>query len=326
MIGFVATAKRFRIVFCAALVGVACVQQAGALSNETFQLRQSTLRALENDIEAGRLLRATDRAPREKEEARCQAAYRRLFDRGELAISIVYGYNDQRPYTNVLDGDEKSILRAALLAPCRSNLERLCGFVEGRDGVLRKAIEDVDGRRVAVALRLTSSSVSGDDNANRTSLVEQQKAVTAAARKEFVRAVREDQVVFYIGHARNGGGPDFAPPVLNGAGKVDLSRYQARQEGLKLLVSTLPQAERLKLLGLFACASSRHFAAPLLQAKKDVAYLLAGDVTMPTPMNHALWGALHSLLGRSCEKAMAASVTTVKAGVDAASFTLNGFF
>jgi hypothetical protein len=309
---------------------MACIQavapSASAISAESFRARQSSLTVLETEIESGKFSRATKQAPRTKSEARCQAAYRRLYSQGQLSISIVYGYNDQRPYSHVIDGDERAILHDALVSPCRDQFDRLCGFSEDASGVLHKQIEGVDGENVNVGLRLRASSVSSDDNANRVSLKDRQTQATAASRAEFARSLKEDDVVFYIGHARNGGGPDFRPPLLNGEGKVDLLRYQTKKEGLKLMTAGLARATRLKLLGVFACLSNRHFSDSLLRVRSDVGYLLAGEVTKPTPMNFALWGVLHSVLGRSCEKAMAAAVSVPNVGVTPASFTLTGFF
>lgn len=298
-----------------------------AIASDAYQVRLPVLMNLENEIEQGKYLRATSNSPRTQEELSCQNAYRKLSGRGSISISIMYGYNDQRPFTSVLDGDEKAILRSALLSPCRSPLERLCGFAEDSQGKLVKNLLDVDGRNLQIKINLTSSSVSDDDSANRTSFKDRQVQMSSDSRSEFARALREDDVVFYIGHARNGGGPDFSPPVLNSAGKVDFSRYQARKEGLSLMLANLSKSEHLKLLGVFACAADQHFARTLKKTRPEIGYLLAGEVTLPTQMNYALWGALQALLGQACEKAMVVGMTATSDGASKnASFTIGGFF
>jgi hypothetical protein len=231
----------------------------------------------------------------------------------QLNISIVFGYNDQRPYLNVLDGEERKILETGLLQPCTHQLDRLCGFTQVAPGQLRKG---------KVVLNLISSSVSGHDEWNRTVSQKKQYEASTNAEQGFATAIKSSDVVFYLGHARNGGGPDFFPPLLKENGNVFLKSYEQEQRGIKLLTANIAQSKTIKILGLFACDADKHFTDTLLKTRSDLSYILAGSVTLPTNMDYSMWGAFHSLLGKTCATSLKQNVTSNPQGYPVAPFRL----
>src|SRR5690606_23436486 len=97
-----------------------------------------------------------------------------------------------------------------------------------------------------------------DDEENRVNPF--QKWKTKAAESAFYQGLANADLVFYNGHSRAGGGPDFSPPRMDGNENVAFGWYQAHQPGFRLMQEALKhEPSDLKLFGLYSCASSRHF-------------------------------------------------------------------
>ena len=168
-----------------------------------------------------------------------------------LKINIAIGYIDQIPGDQVVDGLYYSRLKNNLLREC-SEEEILCGFTQVSGELFLKN---------GTTIRLISSSVSSSNQYNIQS--GDQKVKSAYAQKAFVEMIQDGDVVFYFGHSRKGGGPDFSPPMLTKDGKVDYGIYQKKKAGIGLLKQTL-SGSKVDLLGLYACDSEKNFASELI--------------------------------------------------------------
>ncbi len=230
---------------------------------------------------------------------------------GQIRISIIFGYNDQRPYVNVLDSIEKDTLAAGLQKPCATTQDRLCGFNLNENQLLSKTVRGENGKRVDLHIRLHSSSVSQNDDWNRSTGLNRQNDKSASTKATFSKALENSDVVFYLGHARNGGGPDFFPPDLKENRQVDYTKYKSNKDGLEAVLDGLRSTRNLKTLGLFACNSYNLFAANLVDTRKDISYILAGDISVPSIMNPSMWAALDSLLGKTCDTDLKKSLSTI---------------
>lgn len=239
--------------------------------------------------------------------------YSELSKNGVINIALIYGYNDQRPYINVLDSIEKNVLQSALLNPCSSSTNRLCGYSVKTPNQLSKSVTNSNGSRTVINISLISSSISQDDNWNRGTGAPQQNKASSTAREDFKTALLSSDIVFYIGHARAGGGPDFNPPRLKENQQVDLNSYKTEKAGITLLLKNLKDSRNLQLLGLFSCNSAKLFSERLTGTRKDISYLLAGDIATPSAMNSSMWASLDAITGPTCSAEMKDKLTKINA-------------
>ena len=207
----------------------------------------------------------------------------RVFD-----VRIAIGYKDARPARFVSDRYERATLVHSLLKPCAVSANLACGFARHpQDGdLLLKTFTTNAGAKAKVRLRITASSAGADDDENKRDPY--QEPLSKFAEANFLGGIAEADAVFYIGHSRDGGGPDFAPPRLNEYKHVDYDWYKQEKIGLGKLRKALREVNSslpggLRVLGLMSCASTLHFAkklhadAPKLELKtmKELVYYAA---------------------------------------------------
>jgi hypothetical protein len=190
-----------------------------------------------------------------------------------LDVRMVFGYKDARPARFVTDRYEQELFSQQILRPCTGRRQD-CGFkrkdsksLDGEE-VFERTIESSDGVKRLVLLSVIHSSVGPDDLSNRTDPF--QKWQSEKARAFFLKGLALADVVFYNGHSRSGGGPDFAPPLLDSRGHVNYTQYKHDQNGLADLQTALKASSKLSVLGLFSCDSDQLFSQPIASSKKDV--------------------------------------------------------
>lgn len=177
----------------------------------------------------------------------CAETYRAFYgDEREIGMTIVFGYKDARPARFVGDRYERALLIQELTK---------LGFARVADDDDLLTIRMDRGRRLN--LRIVNSAVGPDDRENRATPY--QKVRSAEARRAFLDGLARAHAVFYNGHARVGGGPDFAPPRLTRNDHVDYAWYKRHRPGLAQLRSVLARPGGAKLVGLFACDAGTHF-------------------------------------------------------------------
>lgn len=182
--------------------------------------------------------------------------------RGDLRIGIVFGYKDARPARFVGDRHERLALVQKVLSDCKPG-ESLCGFKrDPHDADLfAKSIALPEGKTLQVSLSVVHSSVGSDDSSNRSNPF--QAWQSSYAEKTFLKGLVSSDVIFYNGHSRFGGGPDFRAPVLLKSGEVDAGHYRKQKAGLKGIQKQIQQSHSDSVLGLFSCSSSQHFLQKL---------------------------------------------------------------
>src|SRR5690606_27817026 len=145
----------------------------------------------------------------------------------------------------------------------------------------------------------------------------------------FLSGLREADAVFYNGHSRAGGGPDFAPPLLRGGDAVDFARYQREQPGLKEVLSSLQAKPDLKLVGFFSCASSQLFVAQATSAAPKLGVISSPELLYFSDAMESLAAAVSGLLAMRCEpdftREMNATRVVQNAKTRAASAQVSGF-
>jgi len=247
-------------------------------------------------------------------------------DDSEINISVAFGYMDNRTDVvkstaakDVDDQYEKAAFFELLRAPCEAGTMGACGFKYESDDadVLIKRVRMIgpDGvmRYRTLRLRAKDSSVSDDDVANRNQLAEEQRLKSEETQRFFQESLRSADMVFYLGHARGGGGPDFSPPRLHGRYQLsDLNWYRRYHPGTDLMYGALQSsAQQPKIIGLFACYSKELFSQGLRQAAPHSGLILSGDNEAQTALAQAMT-ALDSVLAGRCEGDFRRSLDSIK--------------
>lgn len=239
----------------------------------------------------------------------CSALKSSLFSKSTIEIRMVFGYKDARPARFVGDRHERLAFIEKIMAPCDVG-NQSCGFTRSKeDADLFTKPVFIEGRPKTVRLFVVNSSVGSDDEENLSDPFQEWKSKNA--QKTFLTGLRDADVVFYNGHSRFGGGPDFTSPQLAKDGTIDARTYKAKKRGLTKLLSSLEEARRpkvpryagLKVLGLFSCTSSQHFNNRI-RSSSDTA-LISSNVLMyySDALDQSL-SAMSSLLREQCPKAL----------------------
>lgn len=249
----------------------------------------------------------------------CLQRYDDLYTENEINITIGMGYfdNELAP-AQTLDPYMHKTLLSFLTAPCRDNI-LACGFSkEIPSGVLSKAIKDHRGRNKTIKLRILSSSYSYYNFKNTNEYKEQQISRSQAVRTRFYQDMQAgNEVVFYIGHSRKGGGPDFFPPKILHDNHVDYGYYDRGNEGYKqgfdMYLETLDnmilqKSKMPKIVGFFSCSSREHFLDELSGRLPKAGFIFNKDVPTLAKTYAAMYGALDSILGSRCKDDLVKSI------------------
>lgn len=239
----------------------------------------------------------------------CEALRGSLYSKPTIEIRMVFGYKDARPARFVGDRHERLAFISHITTACAGQGEP-CGFArDTNDADLFTKTIWIGGREKSVRLLVVNSSVGSDDEENVKDPFQIWKSRYAL--RAFYSGFGEADVVFYNGHSRFGGGPDFRPPSLAPDGTVDPTPYQTWRPGLKKLVDSFDEVRRpklpaysgLKILGLFSCSSSQHFDRAIRNVSN--AALIDSRVLMyySDALSQSL-SALGDLLDHRCPKSL----------------------
>lgn len=192
--------------------------------------------------------------------------------KSSLDVRIFFGYKDTRPARFVADRYESQLFTRAITSPCQEDRHD-CGFqldpAASREDleIYMKDLVDPAGVKKRITLSVQSSSVGPDDDENRKNPF--QKWKSQRTQESFTEALANADVIFYNGHSRAGGGPDFTPPKLLANKHIDYGWFQRKKPGLKTITDYLkgnPQSQ-LQVLGLFSCQSEQLFSKQIEKSK-----------------------------------------------------------
>ncbi len=257
----------------------------------------------------------------------CEASYRALYGKPVVNVRVVFGYKDTRPGRFVGDRHERLAFVQRILKTCDKG--QACGFTRSTQNsdLFVKTIKGPQGKRVRVQLWVAHSSVGSDDQENRRdSLQSWQSRYSADA---FFSGLGKADVLFYNGHSRFGGGPDFSPPRLDRAGVVETAFYKDERPGFARTIDVLEaetllsgRSGKLKLMGLFSCTSSQHFSEDIRFAA-DVGLLSSHQLMYYADAMESSLAALSGLLEMKCEGELRRSI---RAGSPLRAMKVDGFF
>ena len=231
----------------------------------------------------------------------CFSTYDRFYKEDEVSILISFGYKDTRPFRYVGDRYEKEILLGRLLSECEGNYHA-CGFQRSSQdmNLFFKTILGPRGKSIKINLRVLASSVSPDDDFNRTDSY--QKWNSAYVERSFLDSFHSHEAVLYYGHSRDGGGPDFKRPRLKKNKHINYTYYKKKKPGLKKLVSALKKASSPpELLGMYSCVATQHFSRPIRKVYAQGGLLTSSQLLYVTDALESLYQTLESLLSMKCE-------------------------
>lgn len=88
--------------------------------------------------------------------------------------------------------------------------------------------------------------------------------------------MHQADILFYNGHSRAGGGPDFFPPLLKKDMQVDFTRYKNGYGSFHQILNYFKKINQpLKILGLFSCNATQLFEKDLATKQKEVMLITA---------------------------------------------------
>ncbi|WP_291515643.1 hypothetical protein [Bdellovibrio sp. ArHS] len=248
--------------------------------------------------------------------ALCVQRYKDILDDGQIDIRIALGYFDWTTGSNVyaegrsfglspsLDLGAFAALRKLLLSPC-SGRARFCGFTQDPSNVYRFRREViVHGVKYPARIDVHFSSATEFLESNLGRMSREQNERTSFMDSYFAKALENADAVFYFGHARNGGGPDFSPPVfVRGRNKVDYDGYyEVQRPGLKKMLAALSGPKKTPILGLMACNSRDHFLKKVRATAPHTGVITSLDVLNVDEVYTATIGGIDAILRGQCQQ------------------------
>ncbi len=236
------------------------------------------------------------RIPIEPDSMKCQPLYKNVLQNKVLDIRYALGYFDDSRgsdilwngknwgYSPSLDIGIFESIRSALRERCSKKSQlNLCGFSEAGSSksgkvVLTKQI-NLLGEDVQVRITLTHASASESFLENTQSLKQRQEFLTKQSEENYFDSIGKADVVIYNGHSRNGGGPDFNPPILDNTLHTDYNGYyEIQRPGIKRVLDLVKiGTNKESVLAFFSCYSKKHFYNDLLLANPEQRLILSAE-------------------------------------------------
>jgi hypothetical protein len=201
---------------------------------------------------------------------------KRLYKDNTAQLDIFLGYSDaggEPPYnTNAID---RAYLIQKLYRECAPpTVTEPCGFKAEPQNADRLSKALADGREFVIRVHDGVKGVRDDLNRNDPG----QERLTGQMNEKFKKALRESEAVFYIGHSRDGGGPDFGPPKLLANGHTDYEWYRKNRPGLRMIEESMSKGHP-EFYGSFSCDSLNHFSGPIRKKNSEVLYFGTTRIT-----------------------------------------------
>lgn len=275
--------------------------------------------------------------PVEKQNS-CLQRYNNVLEDGVIDIRIALGYFDWTTGSEVQDrggnyGFSPSMdlgafhaLKTLLLSPCNGNA-RFCGFKQDPANEFRffRAVT-IHGSKYLASVDMQFSSATEFLNDNIGIYRDEQNRRTNFMENYFKQALQNADAVFYFGHSRNGGGPDFSPPVfVKGKNKVDYDGYyEVKRPGLKMLMAALGNEKKAPILGLMSCASREHFLNKMREIAPETGVITSRDVLQVDYVYTAMIGGIDAILRGQCQRSFYESLRLTPGNQE--NITMDGMF
>lgn len=196
---------------------------------------------------------------------------KRINESNEIKITIAIGYNDNPINDYVLDDYLKFLIQTQLTSICPNNLYSNCGFSIKKNNAFESIFEKkIWNNEKTLVVQIIKSALTTDDKLNRDN--PEQNIQSQATESLFYNSFTNSHFIFYLGHSRNGGGPDFFPAKLTNAHHPDYEWYH-KNKIKKIALSN--QLNRIKsdnkplLFAMISCSSYLHFQKTLISTLPD---------------------------------------------------------
>lgn len=254
-----------------------------------------------------------DPAQMDAPSRQCRDMYTDLYSKPTLDFRFVFGYMDDK---NAEDVAAREAAVERLMRPCAQWLQGACGFTyesDDDDEVLVKKMRGPDGQEKTIRLTITSSAVSTNLAKNRGPLAGVQAAQTERARHVFESGLNDSDMLIYVGHGRDGGGPSFGPPRLKANGEVDFDWYNRNPASRNSMLAKLRGATNPpKLMGIFACYSEKYFVDQIRRAQPRTGVVGSTGLTLFEALYAQSFGMLDAVLAMRCERQFFSAVHSVR--------------
>lgn len=201
-----------------------------------------------------------------------EANLHRVFaDDGSADIRVIFGYDNYEELKDPCDPARSKHLMQYLAAkgfvavtPTPELAEELGVPVGAKNLRICEGLGS-QGQRLRVSIIWSSATSSTAKNIGSGHL--QQLACSKEALKFMQKAASEAEVMIYVGHSREGGGPDTFPPETLDAMNlksqvVNFAYYRRERPGLNSLAPSFQKSANTPLFIAWAsCSSQRHFKA-----------------------------------------------------------------
>ncbi len=262
--------------------------------------------------------------PNNEDLNKCQPLYKNIMNNKVLDIRYALGYFDDSQgieivsagknwgYSPSLDRGIYNGIRSVLTESCTQRSQvHLCGFEEigdSRSGkvLLTKHIE-LRGEDIEVRIHLTQASASESYIDNQNSLKERQDFLTRQSEENYFGGIGKADVVIYNGHSRNGGGPDFNPPVLDKNLHTDYKGYyEIQRTGIKRVLELVKaRTNEESILAFFSCYSKKHFYADLSETNPGQRMIFSSDTINYNDSLKVSMGYIEGLMRGACGQELA---------------------
>ncbi len=238
----------------------------------------------------------------------CGERFKKLYQDGVLNVALGFGYWDNSPNEFVHDQYIANGLRRNLVAPCSPGMN-VCGFTRVGD-LFTKIITGPDGKKNRFSISISQGTFSNNNLKNTTDYKNQQKLKCEAATTKFFHEVSYGaEVVMYIGHARDGGGPDFCPPVRRADKHTDYDWYQKFAPGFRKLLTSMETSRAAgkenQIVGLYSCYSRKHFHKGMKAKNPEAGYILTDIAISANDAIASVATTIDAIMGQKCVKGFA---------------------
>jgi hypothetical protein len=226
----------------------------------------------------------------------CPEEQLKLSSAPDLRISLFYGYENYDEIT--ADGFHAIAMAKALQRKCFGNIEA-CGFhVVSHAPNFVQLARVINGRPISIDIHSTSVTESDKANSNFGSDQWAQYAQSAISWRDFHRALRNSDVVFYSGHSRLGAGlgfniESFGQEAMNYVFKAPLKAT---------LAALSARPSRLKVLGLFACSTDEYYKKAMQQANPNMDMIVSKKEISGEQGEQMSIATINSILGQRCKR------------------------
>lgn len=255
---------------------------------------------------------------------KCEKMYNKIISNGEMSINYSFGYFDDSQGINIIWNNADYGISPSLdigmynsfikymTENCDAQTERtLCGFKlsgnqsEGKVELFKEIL--LMGKNIKVKMILTQASASESFILNKNELQKRQKFLTLQSEENFFGAIGKSDIVFYNGHSRNGGGPDFNPPLLDKELHPNYDGYYRKEKpGIKRVLKEIKSNQyKDGVLGFFSCSSYNHFYEMIMKANPKQKLILSTETIDYFDTIKVSTGYLEALLRGYCGQELA---------------------